>query len=262
MVPSVPTLVRSLFAEEVALGVAIAILVSGVFLAYLVWQWSHRILDVTGIADAAEGTPLDRMLQRLGTSTVAIIAHVTALFVYIGAVLLALQTARLLDFELFVSRLTGILPRLFVAILALLIGIILGHRIDVVIRERLRDIKLPEATLIPELAKYSMFYIAVLIALGQVGVETAALLVLLGAYVFGLVFLGGLACKDLLRAGAAGIYLILTQPYTVGDEIRMGEKRGIVQEVRMFVTHVEADGEEYVIPNQEVFRSGVVRIRN
>ena len=29
----------------------------------------------------------------------------------------------------------------------------------------------------------------------------------------------------------------------------------------MFVTHVESDGEEYIIPNKRVFNTGIVRIR-
>jgi len=84
---------------------------------------------------------------------------------------------------------------------------------------------------------------------------------MLAAYVFGLVFLGGLAFRDLLAAGAAGMYVLLHQPYTIGDEVRIGDRRGIVQETDMFVTRIENDGEEFVIPNQVVLHEGVVRVR-
>jgi small-conductance mechanosensitive channel len=84
---------------------------------------------------------------------------------------------------------------------------------------------------------------------------------LLAAYAFGVVFLGGIAFKDMLAASAAGVYLLLAEPYVIGDEVEIDGKRGIVQEVDMFVTHVESDGEEYIIPNQRVMRSGIVRIR-
>jgi len=42
----------------------------------------------------------------------------------------------------------------------------------------------------------------------------------------------------------------------------VGEDRGIVQEVDMFVTRIESDGEEYIVPNSRVFEDGVVRIRD
>jgi small-conductance mechanosensitive channel len=53
----------------------------------------------------------------------------------------------------------------------------------------------------------------------------------------------------------------LEQPYAIGDEVVIGDRRGIVQEVNLFVTHIEDDGEEFVVPNSAVFESGVVRIR-
>ncbi|PSQ20023.1 mechanosensitive ion channel protein MscS, partial [Halobacteriales archaeon QS_9_67_17] len=67
--------------------------------------------------------------------------------------------------------------------------------------------------------------------------------------------------KDLLAAAAAGVYLLLTEPYAIGDEVKLDGHRGIVQEVDTFVTHIEAEGEEYVVPNDRVFRRGVIIVR-
>jgi len=76
------------------------------------------------------------------------------------------------------------------------------------------------------------------------------------------VFVCGLALKDVLQAGAAGIYLLLTEPYSIGDEVVIGDQSGIVQEVDILVTRIESDGEEYIIPNKRVFNTGIVRIRS
>jgi small-conductance mechanosensitive channel len=43
--------------------------------------------------------------------------------------------------------------------------------------------------------------------------------------------------------------------------VAIGDHEGIVQEVDVFVTHVEADDREYVVPNHLVFRRGVVLVR-
>jgi small-conductance mechanosensitive channel len=53
----------------------------------------------------------------------------------------------------------------------------------------------------------------------------------------------------------------LTEPYSIGDEIVIGDQSGIVQEVDILVTRIESDGEEYIIPNKRVFNTGIVRIR-
>jgi len=254
-------LVRRLFSEEAAFTLAIVILVSGALASYLVWRWTHKLFERAGINDAVEGTAFERSVSRFGTSTGGIIATLLAVFVYVIAMVLAFNVAQLLNYDLFWTQVTRNLPRLFIAVLAVIIGLIAGDKAKIVIQERLRSVKLPEATVVGELAKYSIFYIAALIALAQLGVATTALLVLLAAYAFGLVFLSGLAFKDFLAAGAAGIYLLLAEPYTIGDEVRIDGKRGVVQEVDMFVTRIETDGEEHIVPNQRVFQSGIIRIR-
>jgi small-conductance mechanosensitive channel len=254
------TVVERLFSQETAVAVAVLTLLVGLLAAYYAWKWIHRFADQAGVTEAVEGTPFERTARSFGTSTVGIVATLAAAFVYVAAIVLALQFVGL-QFQLFWSRVTGYLPRLFVAAIALIVGLIVADKARLVVSERLRSVKLPEAGLLPELVKYSIFYIAALIALGQVGVDTGALLVLLAAYAFGVIFLSGLAFKDLLAAGAAGVYLLLTEPYVIGDEIEIDGKRGIVQEVDVFVTHVEGEGKEYVVPNQQVLRSGVIRFR-
>jgi len=257
----VPDVIENALSEETAFTLAVAILVVGLVVSYLVWRWTHRLLDRTGITNAIEGTTFERTAQRFGTSTAGVIGLLLAAVVYAGTLIVAFHTARLLEVELFWSRIASYLPRFFIALLAVIVGLIVGDKAAIVIQERLQSVKLPEASIIPKLVKYSIFYIAALIALAQIGVATTALLILLAAYAFGVVFLGGLAFKDLLTASAAGIYLLLTEPYTIGDEVEIDDKRGIVQEVDVFVTRIESDGEEYIVPNQRVFRSGVVRIR-
>jgi len=255
------SILEQLFSREARFVTAVLILLFGLVAAYYTWRWVHGFSDRAGITEAVEGTPFERTARSFGTSTVGILGILAATFVYIAALIFALQFSNLLRVELFWSRFTGYLPRLLVAALALIIGLIAGDKARLVVSERLRGVKVPEAGLLPELVKYSIIYIAVLIALAQVGVDTGALLVLLAAYAFGLVFLSGLAFKDLLAASAAGVYLLLTEPYAIGDEIEIDDRRGIVQEVDVFVTRIESDGEEYIVPNQRVLRSGVVRFR-
>lgn len=247
--------------EDVAVAVAVALLLLGVGFGYAIQRWITGRLVSYGVPEIVEGTPFERWARRVGTSTVGIVATLTAVFVYVGVVVLSLQITRLLELRVLWAQLAGYLPRLFVAVIAVIVGLIGGDKAAVAVQERLKSVKLPQAGLLPELVKYSIFYITALIALSQVGIATRALLILLAAYAFALIFLAGIAFKELLAAGAAGIYLLLSEPYAIGDEVRVDNRRGIVQEVDMLVTRIEADGEEYILPNHKVFRSGIVRIR-
>jgi len=241
--------------------IASVIFVAGLILGFLLGRITERILRTFGLPEQVEGTAFERTAQGLGTSTVGVLAQLVALAVYLGASMAALHVAGLVNTQAVLPFLAGFLPKVFIAALAVIGGLVVGDKAGLLVSERLRGIKLPEVGFIPIVVKYSIFYIAALIALAQLDVATSALLIMLAAYAFGMVFLAGLAFKDLMAAGAAGIYVLLNQPYSIGDEIRIGERRGIVQEVDLFVTHIESETEEHIVPNREVFRSGVVRVR-
>lgn len=244
------------------IAVAALVLVAGIILGMAVDRINRRILRRAGIPEAVEGTAFERTARSFGTSTVSILARLSMWFIVGVAVLAALSVAQVRYTELFWSKVTAFLPQLFVAIVVLIVGIVVGDKLELVISERLRGVKLPQVGILPLLAKYSAVYIATLIALNQVGVATSALLILLGVYVFGLVFLSGLAFRDMLASGAAGMYLLLAQPYGIGDEITIDDRRGIVQDVDVFVTHIETDGQEYIVPNRKVLQHGVTRVRS
>lgn len=241
---------------------ALFVLLLGLVFGYIVGIVNRRLLERAGVPEAIEGTAFERTAREFGTSTVNIIAKLTSYFVVGIAIVVALTVAEIQYVELFWSDVATFVPRLFVAVFVLIIGIVVGDKVELYVTERLRGIKVPEIGVIPTAAKYSVVYVATLIALGQIGVATLALIVLLAAYAFAVVLLTALATKDLLASAAAGVYLLLNQPYSIGDEVEIDGCRGIVQEVDLFVTHIETDTEEHVFPNRVVFREGIARVRS
>lgn len=240
---------------------AFAVLVVGTLLAYFVGAINRRLLRRAGVPEAIEGTAFERTAREFGTSTVRIVAKLSTYFILAVTVIVAFSVAEIEFAEVFWADLAAFVPRLFVAVIVVIIGVVVGDKAELLVAERLREIKLPEVGVIPALVKYSVVYVAALIALAQVGVQTLALVVLLGAFALALVVLTALATKDLLAAAAAGVFLLLRQPYGIGDEVRVAGQRGIVQEVDLFVTHIETDDGEHVLPNHRVFRDGIVLIR-
>ncbi len=241
---------------------AAAIVGFGLVAGYAVNHVNRRLLVRAGVPEAVEGTAFERTVRSVGSSTVSIIGELSMWFIVGVAVLAALSVADITYLERFLAGMTGLLPKLFVAIIVLIVGVVVGDKVEVIVSERLRGIKVPQVGVLPALFKYTVVYVAILIALAQVGVVTSALLVLLVVYAFALVLLGGLAFQDLLASAAAGLYLLLNQPYGIGDEVTIGDDEGIVQEITVFVTRIEADGDEHIVPNRRVFKQGVVRSRS
>ncbi|MFU8869639.1 mechanosensitive ion channel domain-containing protein [Natronococcus sp.] len=241
--------------------IATAVLILGVVIGYLVGRLNEELLTASGVPEAVEGTPFERTAQSLGTSTVEIVARLSAWFIYGIAVLTAIHIAQLLDTDAFWLRVTEFIPQVFVAVLVMIVGFIVADKSELAVSEYLRSVKLPEVSVIPKVVKYSVLYVALIIALGQVGVHVLALLILLAIYAAGIVIVGAYAFQDFLVSSAAGIYLLLNQPYGIGDRVRVGDQTGIVQEVDLFVTKIEDDSEEYIVPNRKVFEDGIVRVR-
>lgn len=244
------------------LALAGGIVLAGLILGYLVNRLSRRLLVRAGVPEAVDGTAFERTVRSVGSSTVAIIGELSMWFIVGIAVLAALSVANIRYLERFLAGMTGLLPKVFVAAIVLIVGVVVADKVALVISERLKGIKVPQVGVLPAVAKYTVVYVAVLVALAQVDVATSALLVMLAVYMFGLVLFGALAFRDLLASGAAGLYLLLNQPYGIGDEVEIGEDRGIVQEITVLVTRIENDGAECVIPNRQVFKHGVVRYRS
>ncbi|MWV39732.1 mechanosensitive ion channel domain-containing protein [Natrialba sp. INN-245] len=247
--------------EEPAV-IAAAVLALGLVVGYLVGRLNKELLTASGVPETVEGTPFERTAQSIGTSTVEIVARLSSWFIYGIAVLTAIHIAQLLDTDAFWNQVIGFIPQAFIAILVLILGFIVADKSELMVSEYLRGVKIPEVSMIPKLVKYSVLYVAFLVALGQIGVYVFPLLILLVVYVAGIVVVGAITFKDFLISGAAGIYLLLNQPYGIGDRIEVDDRSGIVQEIDLFVTKFEDDSEEYIVLNRRVLDDKIVRVRD
>lgn len=240
---------------------ALGVVVFGIILGYLASLILRRLLVRVGVPEAIEGTSFERTARDFGTSTVILVSRLVRYFVIVLSILVAFSLVGLNYVDQFGSAVASFFPQLFVAALILIIGLVVADKVELFVAEELRGVKLERIDVIPLGAKYSVLFLAALIALSQVGVATGSLIVLLGAYFFAVIVVGVVAFKQLLTSGAAGVYLLLNQPYGIGDEIRVGDAQGIVCEMDLFVTHIESETEEFIVPNHKVFERGIARIR-
>ena len=69
----------------------------------------------------------------------------------------------------------------------------------------------------------------------------------------------GFAFKDVLQNFFAGILILWRRPFLVGDEIKIGEYEGTVEEITTRSTRVKTyDGERAVLPNGQVYTNAVL----
>ena len=99
------------------------------------------------------------------------------------------------------------------------------------------------------LAKTIILIFVAIIALGKFGITIAPFVAALGAVVFG----STLALQGPISNYGAGLTIILTRPFVVGDTIRINDVIGIVEEIKLAHTLLSnEDGERIMIPNNRI----------
>lgn len=98
-------------------------------------------------------------------------------------------------------------------------------------------------------AKIMIVVVVVIITLSNFGIDIAPLVALAGASAFGLSF----ALAGPLSNYGAGLVIILTRPFVVGDTIEVRGVSGVTDEVTLSTTTlIGEDDERIIIPNRQI----------
>ena len=69
----------------------------------------------------------------------------------------------------------------------------------------------------------------------------------------------GFAFRDILQNFLAGILILLSEPFRIGDQIKINEFEGTVKEIQTRATFIHTyDGRTVVIPNSNLFTNSVI----
>lgn len=102
---------------------------------------------------------------------------------------------------------------------------------------------------------YALFVLVVIAALGQLGVQTASFVAIIGAA--GLAV--GFALQGSLANFAAGVMLIMFRPFRIGDFVEAGGTSGVVNEISIFSTILKTpDNKTVIISNGAVMGGNII----
>lgn len=101
---------------------------------------------------------------------------------------------------------------------------------------------------------YALLTIVIVVALGQVGVQTASFVAIIGAA--GLAV--GFALQGSLSNFAAGVLVILFRPFKLGDFVEAGGTAGVVNEISIFSTILKTpDNKTVIVANSAVMGGNI-----
>ncbi len=160
-----------------------------------------------------------------------------------------------------VPSLLGFLLQLVAAILVLLIGTKIIKLIVIFMDKSLRRSRAEAGvvTFLCSLVKYALYFVLVMIILGQFGVTTSSVVAVLGSA--GLTL--GLALQGSLANFAGGVLILLLKPFVVGDYIIDGGtgREGTVSGITIFYTKLlTVDNQLVMIPNGALSNSSITNI--
>ena len=103
--------------------------------------------------------------------------------------------------------------------------------------------------LLKNTVSYCVYFIALMLVLGEFNISLAPLLA--GAGIVGLAI--GFGAQSLVRDIISGLFIILEDPFGVGDEVKIGNYKGKVEMIGLRTTRLRSwTGEVFIIPNGQI----------
>ena len=142
-------------------------------------------------------------------------------------------------------------PKLLAALVILAIGFLVGRQVSRWLERALMhlDMEPPVRSLIVRIARIIVSLLFVIMAMQNLGVELLPLVAGLGVAGAGI----ALAMQGLLSNLFAGLTIILTKPFRVGEYIGIVNEEGTVETITLFQTTLShPDRSRVVIPNRKI----------
>ena len=154
-------------------------------------------------------------------------------------------------YETVVGFLVGYSFQLVGAVLVLIAGFIVANLVARVLlraQER-RDVDVTLRQFIASAMRIVVIVLFLIIALGQLGISITPLIAAVGGLAVGASF----AIQGPVSNYGAGLVIILTRMFRVGDTVTVLGRSGLVEDINLATTVLRAeDGEEIVIPNKHI----------
>jgi len=137
------------------------------------------------------------------------------------------------------------------AIIILIIGLIVARWLfNMVMRVcEARKLDITLSRFLGNVVRLALLAFVMIIVLGKFGIAMTPFIAAIGAVAFG----SSLALAGLLSNYGAGLALIITRPFVVGNTIQIQGVSGVVEEVGLASTRLSTeDGEQITIPNKHI----------
>ncbi len=243
----------------------VLVMVIGTLLSWVLSKLAHLFSEKLGLQNAAEQSGLAQSMRDVGIerNLPTILGQVVF---YVGmalAVMLGLQKLELGIFETTIPQILDFFPRLVIALLILIFGLLLGKFLRALIATSADRIGLNYA----QSLAYVVYGLYLIVLLHQVAklinldfdLFTYLILICFGGMMLGVGLAVGLGGKDVIAGILAGYYV--RKRFQAGDQVTVGEITGVVREVGPVSTVIDvttgSSTTQRILPNSKLLHEGV-----
>ena len=146
--------------------------------------------------------------------------------------------------------------RIAAALLVFFIGRIIANWIVRFTRRHMENRKLDAliVNFVSNILNWALLLLVITMALSQLGVDTTAMIALLGAAGIAI----GLALQDSMKNFASGVLLIMFRPFATGHFVEAAGTSGVVEKITLFTsTLLTLDNREVIVPNSAIYNNNI-----
>ncbi len=218
-----------------------------------------KILYVVGFRRLTARTFTEDVLKATGYKgdVVEFIGDLVKWSIYILTLAVVVQVLGFTTVAGLFNQIIIFVPKLILAILVIIIGFMVADFFGKVFEEGARKLLREDmlAKFSGGLMKYSVSMIAIIIALGLIGLDINAMLIFFSALLAVIVIVFSLGLRDLIPNFTAGIHLKNT--LKVGDRVKVGKYSGVVERIDPFSVLLRVNRKNVIIPNSMLVKEPV-----
>ena len=244
---------------------AALILVIGWLLAVTIKKIVAKLLRAFGLDAVSEKAGIKRFFEKGGLSLnlSSIIGAVFYWILILSALTMAFNVLEMDIAYQFLKQIIFYLPRVFVVLVLVLLGMYLSRLSEKFISTTARLTAIPFYETLGKVSRYAIMGIVIMMSLEHLGVAasivTNSFIILFGLVPLTCLIIFALSSKDLIASMFAKGFIQKT--YKPGDFIVLGNLSGKIISIDLISTTVESHDKEIIIPNIEIIKNTTQRSR-
>lgn len=240
---------------------ALIVLVLGLLVAVVLALVARSIMRKIGIDKLSRNAGVDAMMHEGGLKSTPsqLIGKMVFWLVFFATLMPATELLGITELTRLTESFVTFLPRIIAAIIIVVFGFVVANFLRHTVQSSHNSLGLTSTKTIGGMVYGLTVAITIVVALGQLGMDTqllyTVLITIIASMSFAIALAVGLGGREMAHNLVAGFYA--RESFMPGHEIRVEKYTGILKEIQAQNTLIEAEGEIISIPNSHLFQQVV-----